>query len=151
MFNNNFDNICFEHNGNTIVGYCSKHNKNYCFLCNHFNENHKLIDEKIKKEKINSYEIKIKNNEKIINEIELLFKNYKNIFNELEYKFTIYKENINKKINFMKELINFYKAKEECVFNYQMKANILKNKFNLSKSEQNIKDNINYQINGVKI
>ena len=151
IFSNNFDNICFEHNGNTIIGYCFNHNKNYCFLCDHFDENHRRFYEKIYVENIENYEKEINNNEKIINKIELLFKNYKKIFNETENFFYNYKENINKKIKFMKEIINFYKTKkEECVINYQMKVNIKKNKFNLSKSEKFIINNINNQIDEAK-
>ena len=122
LFNSNFDNICFEHNGNSFVGYCLQHNKNYCILCEHFNENDKKIDEKLNKEQIENYEKEIKNNEIIINEIEYLFKiNYKTILRELEYN-----------------LINFYKIKEaESVINYQMKKNIENNNFNLSNQNKN--------------
>ena len=40
FLNKNFDSICMEH-GNTIIGYCENHNKNYCVRCNHFNENNR--------------------------------------------------------------------------------------------------------------
>ena len=33
FLNKNFDSICIEHNGNTFIGYCSNHNKNYCLKC----------------------------------------------------------------------------------------------------------------------
>ena len=26
----NFDSICTEHNGTSVIGYCANHNKNYC-------------------------------------------------------------------------------------------------------------------------
>ena len=152
LFNSNFDNICFEHSGNSFVGYCLQHNKNYCILCEHFNENDKNIDEKLNKEQLENYEKEIKNNEIIINEIEYLFKiNYKTILRELEYNFSIFKENINKKIKLMKDLINFYKTKEaESVINYQMKKNIENNNFNLSKSKQKFINNLNNFINEAK-
>ena len=37
----NIDSICTEHNGNTVIGYCKNHNKNYCKVCEHFMENNK--------------------------------------------------------------------------------------------------------------
>ena len=39
FFSKILDSSCTEHNGNTVVGYCENHNKNYCVRCNHFNEN----------------------------------------------------------------------------------------------------------------
>ena len=51
-----FDNCCTEHYGNSVVGYCKNHNKNYCIRCNHFNENNKKIDEELDDELINFYE-----------------------------------------------------------------------------------------------
>ena len=41
----NLDSSCTEHNGNTVVGYCKNHNKNYCIRCNHYNK----IIKKLKK------------------------------------------------------------------------------------------------------
>ena len=49
----NFDSCCTEHNGNTVIGYCKNHNKNYCTRCGCFEENNKKINNiKIKKKKI---------------------------------------------------------------------------------------------------
>ena len=125
FLNKNLNSICFEHNGKSIVGYCSNHNKNYCINCNHYNENNKMIDEELNDNEIKKFEDEIKKNEKIIKEINLLFYNYKNLIKELENNFLLYKENINKKIKFMNEIINFYKIKKaEKDINYQMKANI---------------------------
>ena len=56
----NFDSSCTEHNGNTVVGYCKNHNKNYCIRCNHFNENNKKIDEELNDNEINYYENEMK-------------------------------------------------------------------------------------------
>ena len=77
IFNKNYDNNCFEHNGNTFIGYCSNHNKNYCLRCNHFIENNKKIDEELTEEQINYYENEIKKNEEIIKDIAKIFNNYK--------------------------------------------------------------------------
>ena len=112
FFCKNFDNNCFEHNGNTVVGYCNYHNKNYCLRCEHFEENNKKIDEELKDDKINYYVNEMKKNENIIKEIEFIFNNYKNLFIKLEYIFNTFKDNINKRINFMNEIINFYKKKK---------------------------------------
>ena len=71
--NKNLNSICFEHNGKSIVGYCSNHNKNYCINCNHYNENNKMIDEELSDDEIKKFEDEIKKNEKIIKEINLLF------------------------------------------------------------------------------
>ena len=54
----------------------------------------------------------MKKNENIINEIELLFNNYKKLFKDLENNFNTFKDNINKRIKFMCEIINFYKKKK---------------------------------------
>ena len=51
-------------------------------------------------------------NENILKEIELLFNNYKKLFIDLEDNFNIFKDNLNKKIKFMYEIINFYKKKK---------------------------------------
>ena len=47
-----------------------------------------------------------------MNEIELIFNNYKKLFKDLEYNFNTFKDNINKRIKFMYEIINFYKKKK---------------------------------------
>ena len=55
----------------------------------------------------------MKKNEKILKEIELLlFNNYKKLSKDLENNFNTFKDNINKRINFMNEIINFYKKKK---------------------------------------
>ena len=108
----NFDSCCIEHNGNTVVGYCKNHNKNYCFRCGCFEENNKKFEDDLKDDKIYYYENKIKENENIIKDIELLFKNYKKLLNDLENNFNNFKENINKRIKFMYEIIDFYKKKK---------------------------------------
>ena len=61
----NFDNNCFEHNGNTVIGYCNNHNKNYCLICEHFEENNKKIDEILKDSQINYYENEMNKNKQI--------------------------------------------------------------------------------------
>ena len=53
----------------------------------------------------------MKKNEVIINEIESKFNNYKKLFKDLEYNFNVFKYNIIKKINFINEIISFYKIK----------------------------------------
>ena len=53
FFTKNFDSCCTEHNGNTVIGYCENHNKNYCFRCGCCGENNKKIDEELKDEEIN--------------------------------------------------------------------------------------------------
>ena len=147
FFNKKFDSICIEHNGTTVIGYCSNHNKNYCILCNHFEENNKKFDEKLNNIQIQYYENIMIKNEEIINEIENLFNNYKKIFKELENNFYIFKDNIYKKIKFMNEIINFYKTKSiECDINYQMKSNIENNFFNLSQINKNLLNKMNFQI-----
>ena len=55
FFINNFDSICYEHNGITTIGYCSNHNKNYCIHCNHFIENNKKFDDILTDEQIKNY------------------------------------------------------------------------------------------------
>ena len=147
FFNKKFDSSCSEHNGTTVIGYCSNHNKNYCMLCNHFEENNKKFDEKLNNIQIQYYENIMIKNEEIINLIENLFNNYKKIFKELENNFYIFKDNIYKKIKFMNEIINFYKTKSiECDINYQMKSNIENNFFNLSKINKNLLNKMNFQI-----
>ena len=146
LINQKLDSICIEHQQTNVVGYCKNHNKNYCLKCNHFKENNNLIDEGINDNQIKYYENKMKKNEEILKEIELLFDNYKKIFKEVEYNFSIYKDNINKKIKFMNEIIIFYKNKKnENNINYQMKANIENNYFDLTQIKQNITNNLNTQ------
>ena len=147
FFNKKFDSTCIEHNGTSFVGYCSNHNKNYCFRCEHFNENnHKFIEE-LSEAQIENFENGMKKNEGFLKEIEFSFNNYKRFFLELENNFLIFKENINKKIQFIKEIINFYKIKKsECDINYQMKANIENNFFDLNEIKQNITNNFSMQI-----
>ena len=99
FFNNSYDNICFEHNGNVVVGYCATHNKNYCIKCNDFEENNKKIDEELNSDQIKKYENEMNKNKKAIEEIETLFKKYKNTFKELEKNFILYKQNMYKKMN----------------------------------------------------
>ena len=148
IFNNNFDNICFEHNKNSVVGYCKNHNKNYCIRCEHFNENERKIDDELKNEEIKNFENEMKKNEEIVKKIEFLFKNYLTIFKEFEYNFSLFVENLKKKINFVNEIINFYKIKKiECDVNYQMKSNIKNNLFDLTEIENKIEINLNDQIN----
>ena len=75
----------------------------------------------------------MKKNENIIKEIEFIFNNYKKLFKILENNFYEFKDNINKKINFMNEIINFYKKKKiESNINYQMKFNIENNYYVLN-------------------
>ena len=147
FINKKLDSICTEHEGTTVVGYCKKHNKNYCFLCQHFNENNNKFDEKLNEEQIKKYENENKNNEKIIKEMEVLFNNYKKFFNELEDDFFLFKDYVNKKILFINEIINFYKEKtKDCDINYQMKANIENNCFDLTETNQILMKKINSQI-----
>ena len=70
QFNENFNNVCYEHKGNSIIGYCFNHNKNYCIKCLHFNENNKKVDEELTDNEINKYENNNKNNEKIIEQLD---------------------------------------------------------------------------------
>ena len=51
-------------------------------------------------------------NKNIIKEIELIFNNYKKLFKELENIIFTFRDNVNKKINFMIEIIDFYKKKK---------------------------------------
>ena len=145
-FNENYDNVCFEHKGNYLIGYCAEHNKNYCKICSHFNENNKNIEEELNEQQIENYEKEIDNNKQVLNEIDVLFNNYKKVFNELEKTYFMYKENMKKKINFMNEIIIDYKNKlKENTLNYQMKANIIVNHFDLVEIKQIINDKINIQ------
>ena len=145
-FNDCFDNICFEHNGTSIIGYCQKHNKNYCKRCECCGENKNFIDDELNMQQIEKYEKEILNNQKILNEIDDLFKNYKKTFNELENTYALYKQNMTKKINFMNEIVNDYKNKiKNSALNYQMKANIQVNHFDLTEMKQKINNKINEQ------
>ena len=57
---------------------------------------------------------------------------------------------MNKRIEFMNEIINFYKIKKiESDINYQMKANIEENYFDLSQNTQKIFNNLNMQIDKI--
>ena len=57
---------------------------------------------------------------------------------------------MNKRIEFMNEIINFYKTKKiESDINYQMKANIEENYFDLSQNTKNIFNNLNMQIDKI--
>ena len=142
-----FDSTCPEHNGTSLVGYCGYHNKNYCFRCEHFNENNQKFIEELNNDEIKKYENDMKNNKLILNKIELLFNDYKKIFQESENNFLIYKDYLNKKIKFMNEIINFYKTKKtECDCNFQMKANIINNYFDLSQTKIIIEKNLQTQI-----
>ena len=145
IFNNNkIDSICFEHNGNSLVGYCLNDNKNYCLKCEHYYENNKKIDDELNDEQIKKYENEMKKNEKIIEEIELIFYNYKKKISEFENNFSLFKENMKKKIEFIKEIINFYKIKKSKFdTNYQMKSNIENNYFDLTNTNQKIKNYLN--------
>ena len=79
------------------------------------------------------------------------FCNYKKIFKELEQYFYIFKNNINKKINFMNEIIYFYNEKKNnSDINYQMKANIQNNHFDYTQNYQKIINNLNNQIEEMK-
>ena len=145
-FNDCFDNICFEHNGTSIIGYCQKHNKNYCKRCECYSENNNSIDDELNMQQIEKYEKEILNNQKILNEIDDLFKNYKKTFNELENTYALYKQNMTKKINFMNEIVNDYKNKiKNSALNYQMKANIQVNHFDLTEMKQKINNKISEQ------
>ena len=147
FINNKFDSVCFEHDGTTVVGYCSKHNKNYCVFCRDFIENDRKINENLNNEQIKKYEIEMEKNEKIINELDMIFNNYKKNYKELIDNFLLFKMNMNKKIEFMKEIINFYKIKNsKSDLNYQMKANIEQNSFDLTETKQNISNKLNKQI-----
>ena len=151
FLNKNFDSICFEHNGPTVIGYCPNHNKNYCLKCSHYKENNKKVDEELNDEEIKIYEKEIIKNENIIKEINNLFQDYKNTFKEFEYNFSLYKDNIKKKIEFFNEIINFYKKKKkENDTNYQMKANIENNSFDLTQIKQNIQNKFIEQIKEMK-
>ena len=142
----NFDSFCIEHNGNTVINYCPIHNKNYCVRCSHFFENNKKIDEELDDEFINYYENEMKKNEENIKNIDYIFDNYKKLFKDFENNLYIFKNNINKKLTFMKEIIDFYKRKKtESDINYQMKANIENNYFDLSQITQKIKNKLNNQ------
>ena len=55
-----FDINCFNHDGNSFVGYCSNHNKNYCIRCSCFNENNKKFENDLKDEEIIYYENEMK-------------------------------------------------------------------------------------------
>ena len=60
FFRKNFDSSCTEHKENSVVGYCKNHNKNYCFKCNHFNENNRKIEDELNDDKIDYYENEMK-------------------------------------------------------------------------------------------
>ena len=144
---NKIDTICPEHNEEKVVGYCSNHNKNYCILCNHFNENECKFEEKINKDEMEKYENELKTNVTFINEIEISLKNYNIILKELEKNITLFKENIVKKIIFMREIINCYKAKEiRSEINHQMKSNIENNHFDLTQIKEKIVNKLNAHI-----
>ena len=51
----NIDNICYEHSDNSIIGYCSNHNKNYCMFCSHFNENNQKLFKILSEEEFKLY------------------------------------------------------------------------------------------------
>jgi hypothetical protein len=151
IFNDSYDNICFEHNGNTLVGYCAKDNKNYCLKCNHFAENNKKIDEEFTYEQIKKYENEYKQNKRMINEMKKLFNDYKKFFKEFEDNYYLFRQNMYKRNEFLNELINVYKTKQkECSLNFQMKANIKINHFDLTEKKQIINAKINAQINEFK-
>ena len=146
FLNNNLDSICFEHNGTTLVGYCSNHNKNYCIRCNHYYENNKKIDEEFDEEQIKIFKDEMKKNEEIIKNFEILFDEYFKMIKKLEEQFYFFKQNMIKKINFMNEIINFYNIKtKENNINYQMKSNIGKNYFDLTQINEKIINNLNSQ------
>ena len=146
FLNKNFENNCFEHNGINVVGYCAIHNKNYCVRCSDFDENNRIVDVELSDEQINDYEIQMKQNKKLLKDMEVLFIENKKIFENLEKNFNLFKDNINKKINFINEIINFYKIKKnESAINYQMKANIENNFFNLEQTKEIITYNLNIE------
>ena len=146
-FNDCFDNICFQHNGTSLIGYCQNHNKNYCKRCDCFDENNNTVDEVLNVQQIEKYENEIANNQKILKDIDDLFKNYKKTFIELENTYALYKQNMTKKINFMKEIVSDYKNKiKKSELNYQMKANIQVNNFDLIEIKQKINKKISDQI-----
>ena len=147
IYNKKFDSICSEHDGTTTIGYCARHNKNYCVFCSDFIENDRKIKEKLNNEQIKQYEKEMDKNEEIINELDMIFNNYKKNYKELKNNFLLFKMNMNKKIEFMKEIINFYKIKNnESDLNYQMKANIKRNSFDLTEIKQNISNKLYKQI-----
>ena len=142
-FNECYDNTCFEHQGNSLIGYCAEHNKNYCKRCTHFTENNKVFDEDLNEQQIENYEKEIAKNKQILKEIDSLFTNYKKAFNELEKTYVMYKQNMTKRINFMNEIVNDYKNKiKQSAVNYQMKANIQVNHFDLTEIKQQINNKI---------
>ena len=61
-----------EHDGTTVIGYCSNHNKNYCLKCIHMKITKKF--EELNDEQIQNYEKEMKKNEEIFQEIETLNK-----------------------------------------------------------------------------
>ena len=116
-------------------------------FCSDFIENDRKIKEKLNNEQIKQYEKEMEKNEEIINELDMIFNNYKKNYKELKNNFLLFKMNMNKKIEFMKEIINFYKIKNnESDLNYQMKANIKRNSFDLTEIKQNISNKLYKQI-----
>ena len=87
LFNNNFDNNCFEHNGNTVIGYCKNHNKNYCLRCIHFNENNKNFDEELNEQQIKDYENGIEIIKKLLMKLNYYSIIIKNFFKNLRIIF----------------------------------------------------------------
>ena len=151
FFNKKFDSTCIDHKETSFVGYCFNHNKNYCFRCEHFDENNQKFFEELNDAQIKNFENEMKKNEAILKEIEFSFNNYKRFFIELENNFLIFKENIIKKIEFMNDLIEFYKIKKiECDINYQMKANIENNFFDLNQSKQKLTEFFYMQIKEIQ-
>jgi len=70
IINENFDNICYEHKGNSVIGYCINHNKNYCMSCCHFAENNKKVDEEMPDNEINKFENEMNKNKTILEQME---------------------------------------------------------------------------------
>ena len=62
--------------------------------------------------KLKYMKVKMKKFKEINKELELLFNEYKKMFKEVENNFSMFIDNNNKKINFMIEIINFYKVKK---------------------------------------
>ena len=144
ILNNKFDSLCSEHEGNSLIGYCEKHNKNYCFYCSHFKENNNKNFDDFNENEIKNFENQMKINEKEIKNLVFMFNNAKKNFKEFENNFFVFKDNFLKKIKFMNEIIQFYKKKKhENNINFQMVANIKNNIFNLNIIKQSILNKIN--------
>ena len=121
------DSICAEHNLN-FNNFCEFHQINLCNQCKDSDNKNFIKINCLEKYKLNKFNNIILTNEKNFNELQNLFEIFKFTFEKFEKLFINFLENEKNKIQFMKDLFQFYKLLEnDKNINFQILNNLDKN------------------------